>query len=88
MANYFCLIAITLMIGNFVMLSNGKPRIRVITEDLSASQEKQRPLLYDKCTPQGHNCVDFEECCEKDDICTKVYEGDSPRHSKICSALW
>ncbi len=49
----------------------GSPKIRVITEDFSASKEALRPARYDKCTERGHTCIDFDECCQKEDICAK-----------------
>lgn len=54
-----------------IFYGKGSPKIRVITEDFSASKEALRPARYDKCTERGHTCIDFDECCQKEDICAK-----------------
>jgi len=64
-------------------LNLGFPKIRVVSEDYSASKESMRPGRYDKCTASGKSCVDFDECCNKDEICGKGL-GYFTRHTKTC----
>lgn len=70
------------MVNTFFL--KGVPKIRVISQDYGTSEEGFRDMRYDKCTPRGGICVDFDECCEKDNICGKSQNYDGVDNEKIC----